>query len=555
MGIVCTVFITVRCVKEEIDLNKVQTGELEPSFALPIGSAHLNLGDIEQEYDLNNFIYNESDNIFVAVYNDRLFEFMAKELLDVPPQNFNSTFGMPLSTQTGFVAGPIGSQVSIPNSNNFQMTFSNGELIEEIEIKSGTLQMDLNSTFTHDVSLQLSIQSLKSGGVPYQTTLNIPYTGSLPSTNNILLDISGYTIDCTNSGTTTNNINISSLSVVTNSGNGLSGSEVFDYSFGITIDSYSLVTGYFGEYTNILDQDTSHITLFEDLHGGTVHFEDPQINLAISNSAGVDVQTNFSGIWAPENSTNVNIGGAGPGNIPLITGASTPGEVSTVSHTINNANTVPTLSQVMDEGPAEIIYSASATTNPSGFTTNFIMDTSKVWCDAEVVLPLFGYGDNFTLKDTVPGNIEELLGLESDGNINEEDIDEVLLRLNIDNGMPVDVGFQLYFTNDNYMILDSLFASVNGSQEILESASVNFSLPPTHPDYGKVVAPMNKITDVVISNEKLQYLIDNKAVKIIYKIVGNTASAQTGENIKLYPEYSIDIKASAKINMKVDLSE
>ena len=56
--LVAFTLFTLGCKKKEISLDNIKTPLLDPSFALPIGYAKLNIGDIEREYDVNNFLYN-----------------------------------------------------------------------------------------------------------------------------------------------------------------------------------------------------------------------------------------------------------------------------------------------------------------------------------------------------------------------------------------------------------------------------------------------------------------------------------------------------------------
>lgn len=553
--IVLSVLLLGACKKKEISLDKIKTPLLEPSFALPIGYAKLNLGDIEREFDVNNFVYNGSSNLFEIVYRDRVFELSANDLINIPTQNYSNTYTMPTSNQVALVGGGIGFTTSYSDQSAISFTVPNGAQLDSVIIQSGALEIDLSSDFLHSAVVEITIPSLVKNGVVLQQTMTVNYSGSTPVLDNALIDLSGYTIDLTDGNTTNNTFNVALNFQVTNSGNVVVGIEEFKVDMELNVGAFDAIWGYLGQQTNILNQDTSKITMFNDLAGGQIHFEDPSINLMIGNTAGVDVQTQFSAVFAPDNSTTVNLGGPGLNTIPLIARANSPGDTVITNHTIDNNNTSPTLTALLDEGPGEIVYASSATSNPSGFSNNFVLGDAIVWCEAEVVLPIFGWARNFTLSDTTDLDVADFLGIDSSSNLTIEDIDQAMLRIIVDNGLPIDAGVQLYFTDSNFVIIDSLFQTANGIENVFEHGVVDFSLPLTDPNHGKVTQATRKITDVIVSQTLLNKLINGGSKKLIYKTRALTTNASSGQNVKIFPDYTVEIKVSAKIDFKIDLED
>ncbi len=556
--IISVVLVLGACKKKEISLDQIKTPLLEPSFALPIGYAKLNLGDIEREYDVNNFVYNDNSNLFEIIYRDRIFELSANDLINIPVQNYSNSYSMPASNQTAFVGGGAGFTTTYTDQSAIAFTVPNAGQLDSVIIQTGSLNIDLSSDFMHSAVIAITIPSLVKNGVILQQTMNVNYSGSTPVLDNASIDLSGYTIDLTDGGTTDNTFNVALNFQVTSSGNAVVGTEQMTVDMQLSVGAFDAIWGYLGQQTNILSQDTSNITLFNDLAGGQVHFEDPQINLTIGNTAGVEVQTQFSAVFAPDNSTNVNLGGSGLTTIPLIARANNPGDTSITNHTVDNSNTSPTLSDLLDEGPGEIVYSSTATSNPNGFTNNFVLGDAIVWCEAEVVLPIFGWARDFTLSDTTSLDIN-VLGIygiiDSTSNLTIEDVDQVMFRIIVDNGLPVDAGVQLYFADSNFVIIDSLFQTVSGIENIFDQGIVDFSLPLTDPNHGKVIQSTRKITDVIVSQTLISKLINGDAKKLIYKTRGLTNEANSGQNVKIFPEYTVEIKVSAKVDFKIDLQD
>ncbi|MCT4583034.1 MAG: hypothetical protein N4A35_16610 [Flavobacteriales bacterium] len=543
------------CKKKEIALENLKAPVLDPSFALPIGYANLNLGDIERELDVNNFVYNDNSNLFEIIYRDRIFELSANDVIQIPTQNYSTTYTMPVANQTALVGGGAGFTTSYTQQSAITFNVANGAQLDSVIIQSGSLTIDLSSDFMHSATVNLTIPSLMLNGTPLQQTLNVNYAGSTPVLDNANIDLAGYTIDLTNGGMTNNSFNVTVNFQVTSSGNPIAGTEQMVLDMQLDVNAFDAIWGYLGQVTNILSQDTSNITMFDDLAGGQVHFEDPRIHLTIGNTAGLEVQTQFSAVFAPDNSTNVNLGGAGLTSLPLITRANNPGDTTITYHTIDNNNTSPTLSDVLDEGPGEIVYTSSATSNPSGFANNFVLGDALVWCEAEVVLPIFGWARDFTLADTTDLDVADALGIDSTSNLTVEDVEQALLRIIVDNGLPVDAGLQLYFADTNFVVIDSLFNVPGGIENVFEHGIVDFTLPLTDPNHGKVTQSTRTITDVAVSQALIKKLINGNAKKLIYKTRGLTNDAYSGQNVKIFPEYDVDIKVSAKIDFNIDLED
>lgn len=547
-----TAFVFLQsCVKKEVDLQNIHNESLNPSFAIPIGQSTFNLGRLENHFADDHFVYNPTTGILEYVYPKELFRLGLADLLKLPTLAANASFGMPLATQTAFTTGGAGTSVNFSGQTTTVFPMVNGELMDSIIIKQGTLDIALTSDYMHNGSVDVIIPSLTLNGAAFNQTIVFNYSGPVPvivNTNGI--DISGYTLDMTDGGITDNTARFAFNAIVTNSGNPLSGTETLALGMNFTIDTIQQANGYFGSFVNILSQDTVFVDFFNKMNG-SMHVEDPRIELLIYNTAGIDVHTDFTGIFAPDNSVTVNLGGPGLTSIPTVVGAATIADTGITTHVVDNNNTNPTLSAVVDEGPGEIIYSTTSTTNPAGIVQNFLTYKSEVWCDSRLVLPLYGWGDNFEFEDTTNTDIDGALDMDS---TDIDNLEKLTLRIIVDNGLPVETRVQVYFADTNDGIIDSLFDNVNAGADIIRKANVNFSLPLMDPNYGKVTSAVRKITDIVIDKTRFNNLANRGAEKLIYKAYALTNEAPTGKNVKFYPEYELTIKISAKVDFDITIN-
>jgi len=541
------------CIKEEITLdNTLQIEGLDPSFAIPLGSISLNLGNIEQSQDINNFIYSEDDGIYALAFEKDLFNYSYGEILEIPSQNFSESFNADGVTASALNLLATGSSMDFPFTETITFGYSNGEEIDVVNISTGFLNLNLESSFKQDLTLEINFPTILDNGSQLAITRNLTYSGSTPIVISENIPLDGYAIHFNDDGVTIPleiNITITKTNEVVSIGDAL------DYNFNLQVDQIESVFGYFGQYTNVAASGSQTLNLFPTLSEGTLSFGDPRINLIITNSTGIDVDLDFTSVELQNPQGNSLLSGNDLTNFPTIARAINPGEENTTYHTINNTGISPNLNQVLDLSSTGINYEASVTTNPLGIDNNFLLDSSKISCHAQVVLPLFLGASNFTFVDTMDVDLASLLNVDSTetNTIDVEDIEKMTLRILIDNGFPLDIGVKVYFANEINQILDSLWIQ-NDYQYVFTSANVNFSVPQSDPEYGKVTSATSNFTDFSLSSEKLNDLVDAGSKKLIIKTIGNTTEASNGEMVKFYPEYDLKVKVSAKIDLNIELN-
>jgi hypothetical protein len=547
------ILITQSCVKKEIELANLEGETFDPSFASSLGGATFNMGRLERNYVDDKFEYNPITGLLEYVYSKRLFTLGLSDMFQIPNMNATASFGMPGANQSSMNGGGAGTVVNFSSQSTTTFPVSSSELIDSIIVRNGTMDINLSSDFTHDGSIDITIPSLKLNGVAFTTTLNLNYIATVPVTASLTnFDLSGYTIDLTDGGITDNTARYSFNAQITSSGAPVLGTESLSFTIDFTVDTIQQANGYFGSYTNILAKDTAFIDFFENING-QVHIEDPRIELSIFNTAGISVATFFTGVSAPDNSTQTTLGGPALTSIPIIVGATSITDTGVTNFIIDNANTSPTLTQVIDEGPGEIIYDASSTTNQGlpNTTQNFVTYNSKVWCDSRLALPLYGWGNDFTFIDTTDADIEDMIDVDS---ADAENIDKVTLRIIVDNGLPIETRIQVYFADTNNVVIDSLFSTATG-EDIIRQANVNFSVPISDINYGTVTSSVRKITDIIIDKTRFNNLANSGAKKIIYKAKGLTNQAPIGNNVKFSLSNSISIKLSAKVDFNINVNQ
>ena len=541
---VTALLILSGCMKEEIDLEKVNSDSFDPSFAIPIGNITLKLDRLNDK--TNRFLkINSTTGILEFVYQSEAIDLKFSDFYNISNQSVSTSTSMNSTQVAAFNLVPLSSTYNYSSSNVAAITVPFSEQLDSLIIKNGSLNINISSTYTHDISIVLTIPSLVKNGVVYSTTIPLNYTSSTPVTNTIALPLSGYTIDLTDGGVTNNTLRFNYSTTLTKGVALATTSESISFNSGFILSQVEVAHGYFGNRT-ITNTDTVQYDLFNSAFGGTISLADPRIEFDFFNSTGVSFDANFTSISAPDNTVIQNIGGPGLTSIPIIPKASFVGDSTITNHRIDNFNTSPTITAVLNEQPTKLAFSTSVQLNPGGVTKNFITEESRLWANTRFVVPLNGRADGFSLTDTNTTILEDAIGLDSSS---AERLKKVTLRLMVTNGLPISSSIQAYFLDSSNTVLDSLFSG--GTQAIFGAGTVNFSVPITDINYGRVISPAKRTVDIVMTKEQYQSLVVNKQSKVVYKVKFNTIGSSTLKNVKFFPQDYVDLKLFAKVDLTI----
>jgi hypothetical protein len=204
------------------------------------------------------------------------------------------------------------------------------------------------------------------------------------------------------------------------------------------------------------------------------------------------------------------------------------GETATTTLELNTANT-GNLNTIISPVPKYFYFEAAAQSNPTGQTAtlNFAEDQSALRIKADLELPLEGFAYGFALKDTVEFN----LGTDIDM------IEYVMFRLIVDNGFPVQLGTQIKFMDENYNVL---FLTFDGLEYLIQPALVDSN--------GKVYKKTKKINDITLTEAQIALLDQVKYLEI--EGVAETLNGTSGQIVKLFDSYKIDVKLSVQVEGK-----
>lgn len=522
IAVILIVMISISaCIKDnDFDYDKIAQSSWNPDVAVPLIHSDLGIEDIIGISDSTSFSVG-NDHLVTLIYRGNIYSILGRDLIPVVDQTDNVNFTM---TGADSIAITGLGATAKTTTHTLPFIFPGGESIDSMTIKAGWLLVNLNSTVPHSGIFNVTIPAATKNGQALNMDINFTYFGS-PVSRIDSIDLSGYKINLSATGNP-NQLDLNYAVGITNTG---SGDPIINTNTSATVNfkniSFESIYGNVGQKNINLFEDSSRITLFDNFSSGNLYFEDPKMTFSLSNSFGMPIDAHATSLAAIGASGNlIAFTGAIPNPLPVNYPAAA-GQVATSSFTLDKTNS--NIQAVIGQAPRYIVYSLNATSNLPAPTYNFMLDTSSFKADIQIDFPLRGYASGFTVQDTAPFQLEKI-----------DEIESAVFRINIDNGYPASAFTQVYFTDSNYVVLDSILS--NPQNLVIESAQIDAN--------GRVTTHTRKTTDEPFSNARLQHLYTAK--KVLIRSVLDTKDSPA-RNIEIYDDYRLDVKIGVRAQLNV----
>lgn len=498
-GIVFLAVIFVTGCRKLDKLDDMKAVNYDAEFAIPLFTAKASFQDVLENFDSTTSIYFDENDIIHLKYTGDVAAETSTDIFNV----INAANGVPiplLDTVTSL-------SFNLPNSIDVDFAI----------LKTGTLQWGYNSEHDEDIIVRFWVPNAIKDGVPFEVIRPLPPNGFFYQQPAV--DLSGYKLISEND----------SISIHYEAYRVDSGYTDTLANFFIILDDFfaSYVEGYLGNDIYEFDRDTIEIDVFDNWTRGDVFFYDPLITLRVDNSFGFPVrsQTNLMKILTVDgDSLSLTSDFITNGIDFAYPSLDEVGEVKTTFFDFNKDNS--NIDVVLGAGPVAVDYDIDAVPNPDMDTSvrGFMTDTSAFIVQVEVDLPIHGSASGFEARDTFEINFEEF-----------NKVDDVEFKVISENGIPLDVGLQIYFADENGTVLDSLFTP---TQNLLDAAPVDSEGLPTG------------ITDkTIFTNFDANRFEDIKTAKYLYLSV-SFSTANNGETIvKILSSQEVDIRMGMKIGV------
>jgi hypothetical protein len=524
------------CFKDDLDLSKVsERFEITPGIAMPVGYGSLTISDMLNRFDSTNFIKEDSlTGLLMIVYDAQLLSYRASDIIDVPDQKFDQFF-----VRSEISLPQIIDSVVVKKNKNYGFTLNQDEEIDSLVMNSGILRYDISSSFLNTGILEISSPKMFKNSRPYFQRMQVGNnTGDFHAV--IDYDLTNASLQLTRSNDSTYVPLFFKLTLY-NDGNPLrSGDSVLvDISF-LDLD-FHILYGNIGYKSFLNYPGEIQMNLFQNPLGGEIEFAEPSFDINIQNSFGVPIVVQLSDVSTESERTGQNVNITFPPDENPITilypALEEMGQTKETVVTFDNIS--PPINQVIKTEPGKLKFTADAYTDTSlQATGNFIIDTSKFIADLNVNLPLWLRAGNFALEDTMGFDLKEMFD-------NPAIIDTLILKLDVDNGLPMDLGIQIMFTDENYNVLDILYDPSYlpqvGSGKLDASFRVN-------QETGKT----SRSTLGSLGPAKIKRIENAKFVIISASITTTDFNTDPDLKVKFYSDYKLDFKLAVKARLRIN---
>jgi len=515
-----TFLLCVSCRKEDFDPDKFQTPDWHPQVALPLVYSILDIQDMAGINDSAVTLETDANQFCTIVYEGRIFELPATDLVSFTDQSYQNSISL---NNNQILTLTANGQVTFSGTQLLDFSMSQGIEIDSINLKAGSLMMNFSSDFRNNINIQLTIPEMISpAGQVYTAIIPMQYNGTIPVTHQINVPLSGYEFDMTDGGTIHNRLRINYQVTVMGSAAGITSGNSISWNTSFSDIRYNTVYGYIGQQNFTGLRDSVEISMFGNSVGsGTFTIADPLITFDISNSIGIPFSAHLTQLVAMNaNLTDFTVANGIPDPLPVLSPTiNQAGQTIHSAFTLhrNNSNMVALIAQQ----PKFLISQTQLSTNPSGVSINFLQDTARIAVDMHCELPLFGTAKDFTINDTVPFSYSDL-----------NNVEELTLRVDIENGFPLEAGVELVFLDKNFNPVDTIFT---GTETIIQSGTVDATS-------GRVTAPGKKIVDRLFERSRINKILS--AENILVKAIA-TSTNNGNTNVRIYSDYQLKVKVGA----------
>lgn len=536
--LLATGFFLQGCMKEELDLGRIEETTWDPHLAIPLINSSFTIKDLLLEADKRGQVVTDpTSGLCSLVYKGQLQSPSGAEFIILPDQNFQAEYVTSASDANNINTLPLNGTYLTGTSTT--LTFepdTDVVYIDELTLSSGELVIDITSTINQNVLLTVTVPAAQKNGQVFQQAFPIPAANNTPFFQQIRMDMGGYVVDLTQGGTTFNTVTCNYTVQVTKTAASIQAGQRITMNNRLEDLRFSLIKGDFGQQRlfSIDDRDTINLSLFKNVipDSGEFRLNHAIANLRIENGYGIPlrIDTLLLQPYGSGQTFPYPYIPTPPGYTPLnLSAPSVPGQSTvTIPPSIGGPNATE-LNAIINAKPKNLIYALEALSNPNGPPTqgnrNFITDTGRVRIRFDILMPLDGGAWNFTFRDTTSFD----LGRDFTGYLSSAE-----LRSITTNGFPFDVEMNIDFADADFNILHTLEPD-SEFERVIQSARIDAN--------GDVTQPTVKTTRFLLHETEAGLLKDVR--HIIVRAKGSTTNNGVPD-VKIYDHYKLDFKLGMK---------
>jgi len=523
------------CHKEYFELDKLSDEiEIRTDLVAPLIYGSMNMENIVVKFDSSGYTGTFEDGLIYLAYSDTLVEVRVDTLDLLLNEFYHETYFSPeIGDDPIYIGSAIGDTVHFLKSKYFSFQTEGDSRLDSIVFKGGELMTEVTSTFQHTGFLTISSNSIREpGGSLYSSTVVIDD----PSGNftwSDTQDLDGFFLQTEKQADSVVFRLDYDLAII-NSGN-----PVFPGNYCEIINSFQDL-GFYGIYGHIdvsevvSESGMLDIPIYSDVPElSHLKLADPRINIFTENSLGIPFELTLDSVIASADdgsSETLEFYEGYPFEIPAPT-IDMIGETAYGEFHINNQTS--NFQDLLNIAPSTLSYKVQGGIGP-GSDYHFLLDTSRFMAEAEFLLPLDLAFTEYTLEDTIgfsPG----------DGGIDTTLVQDLVVKVNSINELPIELGLQVYLMDGSYAVLDSVF---DGQPVFLSSSEVD--------GQGRLLQAGEDTNSISFPAEKIGKLEETQFIQVKARMV---TSGSGIPYVKFYSDYSLDYTISFYANLRINTRE
>lgn len=531
------------CNLDYFDSERFAIESYPSTYAVPVMNGSLTLEDMLQADTTLDIIDNGEGNGITLHFRDTGDRVLGKNFYQLPTR-----YHMREWTMSNQAIGLLESKGSVEVTRVFPVNYSPIAIFNYGDFDGGNINLNLTTDIKHTGSLTVKFPEITKNGDTLTGVIPIG-PGISERSFKTTVPLNGYRIIFQESRLIRAEVTIA----LDNSGSGTSTSDYYKLEVEVREPDYSLIHGQLNNRTAWLDNTVS-LGFLKKLEG-KVNFDNPVVRMSIANSFGIYMGYELLDIYTETAGNPVKriaFGGDPKNGFKQNDPVAEPGQIDRYRIEFTNDNTEfiggsggqppgtdpnRVLSYAFEGAPEFLKAHTRVRTNWEQFDySGFFMDTSKFEIYTDVYLPLSGTAQ-LILLDTFDYNFLS----ESDA----ENIDYVILKLLIENGLPVDadIGIDVYNENQWNGTLNKLFAlKTNSGNMQIQSAEIDGG--------GRVSSPKSQTVEIRLEREQVKMLAQGEKM-----IVTSTIDTPDGEEVQLESSNELKLKMALKVKAGIPLDE
>jgi len=550
------VLLLSACIKEEFDLTKVGIqADASPSLAVPLVYGNISLEQILPDTEGSDvYLFVDNQNLLHLKYGMLLDSFTLSDIITtVPDQDTAVVFKSGTFGNFDFSTNEFNAEIPITSNRTLYYTFKPDEnemFLDSMVMKSGRLKIDIQADFkfTGDYLLEFPFV-ISPQGEPLKLKYSVVDGSSITSK---YVDVTNYHIGLVDDNTgEPNKLKVNyGLDIERSTVNIGDGAKIV-----CTLTTDDLIIdaayGFLGFQSVDLDNQSIDFDFSNQLLTGDLYLAEPSIKLNLVNGFGFPMRTTLSSDMKAiaQDGTEIPFTVTPPNNPKNIAFPSFPAQVGqTVSDALVIDNTTSNIADILASKPTKITLGGKIEVNPDNNKTlyNFVTPNSYLKVSLDLDLPINFELRNLIYSDTLSVDLSDIIG-------NMEDVTNLELDVNFLNGLPLQLGTQLYFYNQKS---ESNTEMASLPTDSLMQNNTGFVIASASTLNGTVTTPTQTFQAISYKGEKLQKIKDTKY--ILLKVYLNTNQHGIGTNhnpVKVLSTDSFTFRIGAKAEASLKLNK